>query len=169
VWVKSFKYGIGHANSLETEDFGAFFRFRDFRAFSRFQGFFSISGLSKYDIGQELLRLASAVGPPPTPPPAGGPPLELGRPLARPQEVRRPPAGGSTADMSQGGSSSAGMWRRAPATQNRALQPVMLGAPTPLEVAPPAVVNEVTNLPLIMYLYCKDLRLVAFTCKWTNN
>ncbi|RLN33931.1 hypothetical protein C2845_PM03G30680 [Panicum miliaceum] len=49
------------------------------------------------------------------------------------------------------------------------MPPVLLGAPTPLEVEPPAVLDEVTNLPLIICSKCKDLRIVAFTCKWTKN
>ncbi|RLM61400.1 hypothetical protein C2845_PM14G07350 [Panicum miliaceum] len=45
----------------------------------------------------------------------------------------------------------------------------MLGAPPPLEFVPPPVMDDVTGLPLILCPSCKDLRLVAFICKWTEN
>jgi hypothetical protein len=44
-----------------------------------------------------------------------------------------------------------------------------LGAATPLEVMPLRVVDEETGLPLIMCPKCNQLRLTAFTCKWTKN
>ena len=39
----------------------------------------------------------------------------------------------------------------------------------PLEVVPPPMVDDVIGVPLIVCPKCKDLRLVAATCKWTAN
>ncbi|CAN6307808.1 unnamed protein product [Urochloa humidicola] len=44
-----------------------------------------------------------------------------------------------------------------------------LGAGRPLEVVPPSEIDDVTGLPLVVCPRCKDLRLIAFTCKWTKN
>lgn len=46
---------------------------------------------------------------------------------------------------------------------------MLLGAPAPLKVVPQPVMDDVTELPLIFCPSCKHLRLVAFTCKWTEN
>ncbi|RLM93469.1 hypothetical protein C2845_PM08G13690 [Panicum miliaceum] len=71
--------------------------------------------------------------------------------------------------MSQASSSSAWRARWAPARVSRGPPPVLLGAPAPLEVVPQPVMDDVTGMPLIFCPSCKDLRLVAFTCKWTEN
>ncbi|CAN6163376.1 unnamed protein product [Urochloa humidicola] len=44
-----------------------------------------------------------------------------------------------------------------------------LGAGRPLEVVPPPEIDDVTGLPLVLCPSCKDLKLTAFTCKWTIN
>ncbi|CAO2141992.1 unnamed protein product [Urochloa humidicola] len=44
-----------------------------------------------------------------------------------------------------------------------------LGAGRPLEVVPPPEIDDVTGLPLVLCPSCKDLKLTAFTCKWTVN
>ncbi|CAL5043688.1 unnamed protein product [Urochloa decumbens] len=44
-----------------------------------------------------------------------------------------------------------------------------LGAGRPLEVVPPPEIDDVTGLPLVVCPHCRDLKLTAFTCRWTRN